>query len=100
MTPKRLPILSRECDALMAQAHALLSDARYRFDPGMAAFVRTYLPAIEQDFKEATRSRADGWEAQLALIAAELLDLVVDLRCRRELDDLHIHFPIPYRGSI
>jgi len=82
MTPKTLPILNRECDALVAQAHALLSDARYRFDPDMAAFVRTYLPAIEQDITEVSRLRTEGREALLALIVGELRDLVVDLRCR------------------
>ena len=76
--------LRGECDALVAQAHALLGDAQYRLDPGMAVFVRAYLTAVEQDFAEAIRLRTERREAQLALLAAELLDLVVDLRCRRE----------------
>lgn len=83
MTSTGRHTLRRECDALVAQAHALLSDA-HRLDPGMAVFVRAYLTAVEQDFAEAIRLRIEGQEAQLALIAAELLDLVVDLRCRRQ----------------
>ena len=83
MTSTGRHTLKGECGALVAQAHALLSSA-HRLDPGMAVFVRAYLTAVEQDFEEAIRLRTERREAQLALIADELLDLVVDLRCRRE----------------
>lgn len=83
MTPTGLHTLRRECDALVAQAHALLGDAHHRLDPGMAAFVRAYLPAVAQDFAEASRLRTGGREALLAIID-ELHDLVADLRCRLE----------------
>ncbi len=71
-----------ECESLAIQANVLLIQGYHRVDPEMAAFIGSYLVALQHGFYDALRVKSCEREALLRLIIGEMHDLVCDIQCR------------------